>query len=359
AVCHTDPSGGFLLTQYGRAQTQTLLSTFGRGPAGEEVDRRSQFAFGVPLPDWLNVGVTGRYMYLYMKPQGAPAAGRSVWMQSDARAVANFDRFEIAGSLGYSHEGGLPASITSRPKDNLVSREFWVGYSFDEDRNNRLRVGRMYLPFGMRTIDHTLYVRNATQTDLDSQQQYGASFFHQGESYRAEVMAIAGNYQMRPDSYRRRGYSAYLEYAVLPRMGLGFSSFATYQKTDELHDVVGSLIRGAHGPYMRWAPISSLALLSEWDLLHTFATGGGDPIFGIAGLIQADWEFVRGLHAVVTPELYVPNLGGNNSVTGYRGWLTMAWYAYPHIDFRADGIVASEPNRGKYTMALGQVHVSL
>lgn len=359
ALCHTDPSGGFLLTQYGRAQTQTLLSTFGRGPAGEEVDSRSLFAFGVPLPEWLNLGFSGRYMYMYMKPKGFAGVGRSVWMQSDARAAVNVGRVEAAGSLGFSHEGGQAAQVTSRPGDNLVSREFWLGYNFDDDKNYKLRVGRMYLPFGVRTIDHTLYVRNATQTDLDSQQQYGAAFFHQAENYRFELMGIAGNYQMRPDGYRRRGYSGYLEYAAAARLGVGFSSMATYQKLDELHQVAGAMIRGAHGPFMRWAPISSLAIMSEWDVLHSMPTGGGDPVIGIAGLIQADWEFVRGVHAVVTPEIYLPNIGGRNSGTGYRGWLTAAWYVYPHIDLRADAIYANEPQGGSATIALGQVHVSL
>jgi hypothetical protein len=217
----------------------------------------------------------------------------------------------------------------------------------------------MYLPFGMRTMDHYLYVRNVTQTDLDSQQQYGVSFFHQSDAYRFELMAILGNYQMRPDTYRRRGYSGYFEYAVAPRFGLGFSSLATYQGTDDMREVAGAVIRGAHGPYMRWAPASSLALMSEWDLVHAMPTAGGSPVLGMVGMVQADWEFVPGVHGLLTPELYLANLGGTGGKTGYRGWLTTAWYVYPHIDLRADAIVANDPALGKYTMGLGQVHVSL
>jgi hypothetical protein len=360
ALCHTDPSGGFLLTPYGRAQTQTLLSSFGRGPEGAEVDSRSQFAFGVPLPDWLNVGLTGRYMYMYMMPKGSSGVGRSIWMQSDARAAISVGRFEAAGSLGFSHEGGQAASITSKPTNNLVSREFWLGLNLDEDRNNKLRVGRMYLPYGLRTIDHTLYVRHATQTDLDSQEQYGASFFHQSDAFRFEVMAIAGNYQMRPDKYRQRGYSAYFEVNAASRLGVGLSSLVTYQGLSMNPGIAGASLRGAHGPFLRWAPVASLALMSEWDLLHEGPTDGGQSMLGAAGLIQADWEFLRGLHAVVTPELYLVN--AHDKTLAYRGWLTAAWYAYPHIDLRADLIRARDlqgPTLQDYTMVLGQVHVSL
>lgn len=362
ALCHTDPSGGFLLTQYGRAQTQTLLSSLGRGPEGEEVDGRSKFAFGVDLPEWLNLGFAQRNLFLYNKPASGPSETRHVWMQSDARAAVNFGRFEVAGSLGFSHEGGQGAFVTSRPTDNLVSREFWIGYSLDEDRNNRLRVGRMYLPFGLRTIDHYLYVRNATQTDLDSQQQYGVSYFRQSESYRFEVMGIAGNYQMRPDDYRQRGYAGYVEFNAASRLGVGMSSLVTYQGLSRNPGIAGASLRGAHGPFVRWAPIQSLALMSEWDVLHEGPTAGGQPTVGLAGLVQADWEFVRGLHAVLTPELYLANASVGADSLGYRGWLTAAWYAYPHIDLRADLVQARDVYGSvivDYTLVLGQVHVSL
>lgn len=362
ATCHTDPSGGFLLTEYGRAQTQTLLSSFGRVAEGEEPDSRSKFAFGVDLPRWLNLGVTQRNLLLWQKPSQGPSDSRHIWMQSDARAVMNFGAFEFAGSLGFAHEGGLAASVTSRPADNLVAREFWVGYNLDEEHNKKLRVGRMYLPFGIRMIDHYFFVRNATQTDLDTQQQYGIAYFQQSENLRWEILAIAGNYQMRPDKYRQRGYAGYFEYSVASRVGVGFSSLLTYQGLSTNPGIAGAALRGAHGPFVRWSPHSSLALLSEWDLLHEGPTGGGAPILGAAGFVQADWEFIPGVHAVLTPELIDTDFNAGSQGVGYRGWLTAAWFPYPHFDLRADLVEANEPlgpTKMRYTMLLGQLHVSL
>jgi hypothetical protein len=284
-------------------------------------------------------------------------------MQTDIRGVFNVGAVELAGSLGYAHEGGQGAWITHRAQgDNLVAREFWAGYSFDEEKNTRLRAGRFYLPYGLRVIDHTLFVRNATQTDLDSQQQYGLSLFRGGDNYRLEVMAILGNYQLRPDRYRERGYSAYVEYAAMNRLGVGMSSLLTYQGESSSPSVTGSSIRGAHGPFVRWAPFSNLALMSEWDFLHNGPTNGGTPILGLAGVVQADWEFYRGVHAVATPEMYFSNLDAGSKSASYRGWLTAAWFPYPHFDFRIDGIYGSESFAGtrmNYVMALGQAHVSL
>jgi hypothetical protein len=138
------------------------------------------------------------------------------------------------------------------------------------------------------------------------------------------------------------------------------SSLVTYAGLTQNPGIAGAALRGAHGPFVRWALVSSLALMSEWDVLHEGPTSGGSPIVGVAGMVQADWEFVRGLHAVVTPELYMPNTQLGN--VGYRGWLTAAWYAVPHIDLRADVVKARDyygPVAADYTLVLGQVHLSI
>lgn len=362
ATCHTDPSGGFLLTRYGRAQTQALLSSFGRGPEGNEVDSRSEFAFGVPLPEWLNLGFSQRNLLSHTVRSDAPSSSRHVWMQSDLRAGVAFGAFEAAGSIGFVPEGAQAAALTSRSTNNLVAREFWLSYALDEDRNNRLRVGRMYLPFGIRVADHYFYVRNATQTDIDSHQQYGAAFFRQTDQYRFELMGVLGNYQLRPDAYRQRGYAAYLEYNVASRLGVGVSSLLLYQSISMNPRLPGASLRGAHGPFLRWAPSSSVAVMSEWDLLHEGAASGAVPWLGFAGMVQLDWEFVRGLHASVTPELHSADMAAGANALGYRGWLTATWFPYPHLDLRADVVRARDvygPARVDYTLLLAQVHVSI
>jgi hypothetical protein len=359
-VCHTDPSGGFLLSAYGRAQTQTLLSTWGRGPTGDEVDSRSQFAWGaVPLPEWLNAGVAVRNLVLYSKPSGAPGDSRFVQMQADARVVVTHGNFEVAGSLGFVHEGAFAAAVTRSDSDNLVSREFWLGYHFGEDQNMELRAGRMYLPFGLRVIEHTFFVRARTQTDIDSQQQWGASLFKQGDAYRAEIMAIAGNYQISPDEFRQRGYSAYGELNLSPSVALGLSSLVTYAQTDT--ELAVSTVRGAHGPFLRWAATPDLAILAEGDIAHATPQYAQTEA-GFVGLAQADWEFVQGVHGMLTGELNLPRFQDSVDAWSHREWLSAAWFFYPHIDLRADAIWASEaygPQRVESATVLGQVHVSL
>src|ERR1035437_5638645 len=67
AQCHADPSGGGLLTQYGRAQSEILLQThYGKQGEDEEPGKVGEFLFGVlPLPpERLLLGGDYRGMYM-------------------------------------------------------------------------------------------------------------------------------------------------------------------------------------------------------------------------------------------------------------------------------------------------------
>ena len=360
AVCHVDPSGGYLLTAYGRAQTQALLSSFGKGKEGEEVDSRSQFAFGaMPPNDYVNLGASVREAVI----QSDRLRSRAVLMQADFRAALTLGPVVATGSVGYLQNGPHEAQISKGTQNILVSREFWLGLQLGEDKDTMVRVGRMYLPFGIRFIEHKFYIREQTGTNIDSQQQVGAAFFHDAEKFRFEIMAIAGNYQIAPDDYRKRGYSGYIEYNLVPGAQLGFSSMVTYAKLDA-NLLRNSAFTGAHGPMLRWSPVDHLAILAELDLTHFSATQTLTQ-YGLVGVTQLDWEIVRGLHTMVTGEIYhKPEL---DDTQGHhfnsREWLSLAWFLYPHIDFRGDVYRASEsPQAGVRVNSwagIGMLHVSL
>jgi hypothetical protein len=366
ATCHVDPSGGYLLTTYGRAQTQALLSSFGKGPEGDEVDSRSNFAFGLMPPnDTLNLGASVREAWFSQKAVDPKGKATSSWilMQADVRAAVTVGRFIATGSLGFLQDGHHAAQVTTGDKNVLVSREYWLGMRLGEEGNTMLRVGRMYLPYGIRVIEHPFYVRSMTGTNIDYQQQVGASVFHETDAYRFEVMAIAGNYQISPDQYRERGYSAYVEFAAATGAQVGFSSKLTRTKLNPMTHGRDSYF-GAHGPMARWSPIEHVAVLAEVDLLHLSSTGAPTKI-GMAGVGQIDWEMTRGLHTMLTGELYDgPEFNiDNRHHLWNRDWLSFVWFAYPHVDLRLDSYWASEsllpPSRTNSVGALGMLHVSL
>jgi hypothetical protein len=75
--------------------------------------------------------------------------------------------------------------------------------------------------------------------------------------------------------------------------------------------------------------------------------------------LQADWEFVQGLHLIATGEQYKPQAGVEHS---YHGWLSAGWFFAPHADVRFDVERASDATQsGRYlsTAFMLQLHVFL
>jgi hypothetical protein len=363
--CHTDPSGGAgALTEYGRAQSDLLLRSH-YGPAGAtgEADPSSGFVGGIaPLPEWLRLGGDFREAFLSNKVEGAPLQQELITMRADAYADVKLGRFRAEGSIGYVPEGDRAASLTTTPTDNVVSREHWLGVELDDDGAWLLRGGRMALPFGIRMIEHTLWARVLTRTDLDDAQQYGATLSFAKNQLRGEFMAIAGNFQVRPDEYRERGYSAYVELAALSTLTVGASSLFTRATRDIVYGVTD--YRYANGLFVRCAPVTPLVLLAEADSVYQSLTWNGHR-GGYAAFVQADYEPAQGAHLMVTGETM--NGGSSGEPTSFDAWLSGVWFLLPHIDVRLDGIVSSlgapaAPGGSSYTHVttwLAQFHVFL
>ncbi len=338
STCHTDPSGATLLTKYGRAQSELLLST--RWGAGKEDEpaKTDQFLFGlVPTPDFLNLGGWVRYGYLWNTVSGRLVDDRLLQMRADLAAEVRVGPVRAAAQLGYASPSSAAftelAWITRNTRaGNLVSREHWIGLAFAND-TGLVRGGRIYLPFGLRNIEHTSFVRTATRTDINQDQQDGIAVALSKENWRMEAMAILGNYSLRPDAFRERGFAGYFEIAPLSRLALGLSALAT--RADAAVGSKGPTLRQAYGLTARAAPWTPLVLLGEVDLLINSSLGNGGASAGHADWLQADVEVLRGVHLLTAVEGMSPPGGGASSLGLWGG---AAWFLFPHFDIRADWI---------------------
>jgi len=329
-MCHLDPSGGGVLTAYGRAQSDLLLRThFSHDAEAEEPDRSAGFAWGlVEPPQWLLPSASVRDLLLATRMGAAAFVPSVILMQADARLGVAAGGFRAYGSIGAVSNGGAPAAAIA---GNLVSRQHWLGYAFGEDGQLLLRAGRIDVPFGLRIIDHSLFVRSATRTTLDVNQQHGLAVSYSGDLLRGEVMAIAGNFQLATDAMRERGYSGFAELAPLPNAAFGVSSLWTHANQDRYLNV--ETARQAHGIFARFAPWRSLVLMAEGDYLRQ-APRGTAAINGYATVLRADLEPLQGLHFLVTGENMLQL--ANSSEMSWGGWLGVDWFALPHADVRAD-----------------------
>ena len=355
AMCHADPSGGALLTQYGRNLGEQKLRTyFGKHGEDEEVGSAGSFLFGAfPVPDPLLLGGDVRRLYLHTIPSRAPATDRYILMQADLQAQVSIDWLRANVSAGYVSEGALGAALTVGAKDRLVSRTQWVGAVFGDNDRFLVRAGRFNIPFGLRVTEHTLWARTVTRTDTNASQQHGVALAFNVPKWRAEVMGIAGNFQVSPDAYRERGYSAFVEHEFADRWTLGASSLLAHSERD-----ISSgkpTWRHAHGLFSRYSPSKILVLLLEADGLLSSTQTKKD--YGLTGMLQADVEPSQGLHFLATAELLDRRLGTDG--VSYGLWGSAAWFFAPHADARVDLVWRSEAvtqTRASATALLAQMH---
>lgn len=354
AACHVDPSGAGQLTAYGRAQADVLVRWHVTPRKEEdEVPPSANFLWFLELPEWLNLSGN-----LRGGPMIRPAASTKVvplLMAAELYATFNVDRFvfHASGGMGKGPPSYVGPAIVAPKCDPatgtnfnvstgscgfaFVSREYWAGAKF-ADEAVMVRAGKMNIPFGLRNNEHFMFVRQETKTDINVGQQVGVSAAYNSELLRGEVMAVLGNYQVGPDAYRERGYSLYAEYAIKPNAYIGLSSLIAWSRADPLQQL--PLTRHAHGLFARFAPVESLALLAEADLLVWQQPGLLDRI-GFAAMVQGDWEVLQGIHVLGTVEGSHRGDGSQGPNLGF--WASVAWYVLPHLEVRLDNLVRRSP----------------
>lgn len=328
-----------MLTSYGRFIGDAVLPTLN---ADGDAEGSAKALFGtLETAEWLQVGGDFRTAWLRTKTAGTPLSGRVIWMQADLEAAIDIKGFVASGSLGYAHTGALGAAITRGVDQNAVSRQHWIGYRFDS-AGLLLRAGRMNLPFGIRTIEHNLWARALTRTTINDDQQYGVALAYSSESVRAELMGIAGNWQLRPDDYRERGFSSLAEWSPRSDLAIGASALITHRQLDTVN--LKETWRHTYGAFGRWATgWQPLVLQTESD--YVFVSSKDEYTRrGLASFLQADIEPWQGVHFLATAE--VNKVGSGKRFWGYGGWLSYWWFVAPHADLRVDGIMQSMGSLG-------------
>lgn len=332
-TCHTDPSGGELLTHFGRVESDVALSQRW-GEADEPPRDIAKFLFGIDEPDSLRLGGSFRYM-TFLAQFANETSVSSFPMQIDMYGQYRIGRFIAGASFGvakstqFGDKHTAAAQITTNDgasQFNLLSRWHYIGWEVNDAVT--LRAGRLNLPFGLRIPEHVMWARESTRTDRESDQQHGLAMAYSEGAWRGELMLSLGNYQVNPDNFRERGYSGYLEYLITPELGVGINSLMMYSGDDRLNPQGTDLFRTATGVMARAVVIEPVVVSGEFDLL----TRTGASV-GYTGLLQVDYEVLQGLHVTGSGELLDEGLATGGK---FGGWVGALWFPIPHVDVRFD-----------------------
>lgn len=196
--CHISPAGGGLLTENG-LNTADVMSQYGTDPA---------FLNGaLETPEWLTLGGDFRGIAGWSHAPQDYLLGLP--MQGDLHAAAQKDNWGARLTVGMR-----PAQVGNEALTTIWAREHYLSWQSKpgEREGTFVRAGHLMPVFGLRFVEHPLYVRRYGGTPLFSE-TYGASVSQLGEKYEMHVSGFVENPLM--DGVRREsGGAAYGEYHV-------------------------------------------------------------------------------------------------------------------------------------------------
>jgi hypothetical protein len=280
--CHYSPTGGGLLTPYGRSLSREELSTFGRSRGAGPPGREQEFLFGA-FGDALGpvgLGIDLRPSHLDVESSGQSTT-RDFLMNADLTAALQHGGFTFYGSLGRQPRGN---------DTRVASYEHWVSYR--TDKGFGIRAGRFLPAYGVKLADHTSF--NRSTLDLDNNEQvYGLELSFNGDRHLVQVSAGPG-FADSVDDAEERAFTASgrWQFDLRPRLVLAASGL--FRDASDLGPQ-----RGATGLALGLAPTSRLTLWAQADV--RFQDGASGNAYTL--LADVGFEAYRGVWVKFTPQL--------------------------------------------------------
>jgi hypothetical protein len=310
ANCHYSPTGGGLLTPYGRSLSREELSTFGRSPGGTPKGREHEFLFGA-LGDRLgplSLGVSLRPSHLEFDFGNGSSSSRDLLMNADVTAALRTKGFTFYAELGRQPRGDDP---------RVASFEHWVGY--ESEGGWGARAGRFLPAYGVRFADHTTFTRAPLELDNEDQ-VYALELSHRGDRHLLQVSVGPGRADDVDDA-EARSFTA----SGRAQLDLGSRTAVVasglYRDSSELEPA-----RGSTGLALGVAPLSRLTLWAQGDL--RFRDDGRGHAYAAA--VDAAFEAYRGVWLRVSPQLLTEY--GNSSGGIMRWSASLDWLIRTHAN---------------------------
>ncbi|HEX2730520.1 MAG TPA: hypothetical protein VHM70_02910 [Polyangiaceae bacterium] len=333
--CHYSPTGGGLTNSWGRMSREATFggdtdSWPGHSDATGYRNSHAQLQF--------DVGADVRMLPLVMTEPGGPSAAVFLPMLEELGGVAAYGPAKVYATL--TGRKGPPSTGGLVP----FSREHWLGFTLNPTWT--LRTGRLVLPFGVRSPDHTQYVR----------EDFG--FGPWGQDYGAEVDAVTSSF-----SFSAAAFAGDL-IADAPRRQQRGGVLRGTLTLDE-RAIVGVSVLGAHsqardrgagslfGSVRLW---SAGYVLAELAVQQQRATEGSGKLTTIANFERAGWFVLPELD--VFAELGYRGISENGQLAKARYALGANWQATHWFEFLPQVMVEQLKGVGPELIAMGQLHLT-
>jgi len=146
-ACHVSPTGGGLLTEYGRSLSKEMMSTWGGG------DQFAQPFFGlVKEKSGVSLGGDVRTLQTYLENDNVKR-GDLFFMQRNVEAGVQYENFMFVATAGQTLG---PESTPDREK--FLSERHYVLWSVAP--TSKIRIGKFRQGFGINIPNHNRFVKN-------------------------------------------------------------------------------------------------------------------------------------------------------------------------------------------------------
>jgi hypothetical protein len=273
SACHVNPTGGGLRNEFGNTYAQTVLA-----------------ARAIDVGDQPWTGRVSKYVQLGGNVRGG-------WSGADVEGEDFTNEFDVNEGRAYLNVEPIPGRLSVYVDEqlapgNATNLETYVRYT-TESKAWFVRVGKFFLPFGLRLEDDTAFTRQVPGLNMTTPDN-GVEVGWEDEHWSAQL-AISNGSGGGPESDEDKQFTGQFAYVdALWRLG----AIANFNMSDAgdrtAYGVFGGLLTGP------------VAWLGEFDYVEDegFTTGKRNLL---AGLLEANWRIVQGHNAKFTAEWFDPD----------------------------------------------------
>lgn len=313
-ACHVSPSGGGVLTPYGRALSAELMSTWG-------TPKTAGFLFTDVEnekinPPWFRAQALLRGVQTRRNTPTVDQA-RFIPMQADLEVGVDLEKFAVILTGGFRAKPGA----TTSDLNEFFSRKHYVLYRFSDAIV--ARAGKFIFAFGLNGPDHITATRRGLGWDQGSETyNLEANYFLEKST---TTLTLVSKSPEENNIQKISGIALNQSFFVGGDSRLGFSGFSGSQEIYE---------RIVYGPYLTWAITKQVFLDSEFFLQDKKIKSSSAHEKGYATFHRLGWEISKGIIPFTQFDRSFLNDSDDTSRFDSYG-VGLQWLPYPHFETTA------------------------
>lgn len=310
-ACHVSPSGGGVLTPYGRSLSAELMSSWG-------TSKNSGFFFSDnedenKNPPWWRANILLRGV---QTKRNTPTVEKAQFipMQADFETGVDTEKFAVIATGGFKAKD----SAQSKELNQFFSRRHYAIYRLND--NWAVRAGKFMFSFGLNGPDHVTATRRGLGWDQGSE-SYNFETSYISEKY-STIFSITSDAPTESSAIKDNGFAINESYFLGNDSKIGVSGFIGGQT---LYD------RSVLGPYWIWSITKNLYLDSEVFYQQKKIKTNSSTQSGYATFHRLGYEIAKGL--TIFGQFDRSFLDTSDETTKYDSYGPgIQWLPYPHFE---------------------------